>query len=160
MDDLPVVFQRSTTCCFSNFHRVVFKYKSFDNKMRNYTSSEQAIMHYKALFFGDKEAALDIMYTSDPETQQRQIVKDFNMVIWNQQLSEVLENILYAKFNQNIDIAQELIKTGTRIIGALSEDKIWGIGLKMWDVRVENPKKWPGENRLGQTLMKVRERLL
>ena len=57
-------------------------------------------------------------------------------------------------------MCQKLLKTGDIILAEASPyDKIYGIGLKPNDPRVQDPTQWKGQNLLGKALMKVREEL-
>ena len=53
-----------------------------------------------------------------------------------------------------------LLNTGNKeIVEASPEDRIWGIGLHMNDIRVHDKTKWGGTNWLGIELQRVREAL-
>ena len=55
---------------------------------------------------------------------------------------------------------KKLTSTGDSILAeATKGDQIWGIGLNVSHVNVQNPKNWRGSNILGWALMEIREEL-
>lgn len=124
-----------------------------------FTSSEQFMMYYKALLFGDMEIANKILSTSnckDIKALGRQ-VRGFDETMWNLNKKQIMYNGLLAKFSQNRDLASKLISTGNEILAEASPyDKIWGIGLSTKDNRRFDKNRWLGQNLLGEILMMVR----
>ena len=60
----------------------------------------------------------------------------------------------------NPALRSTLLSTGDAYIAEASiKDTVWGIGLRLGDPRVKDPRKWKGGNLLGRTLMQVREKL-
>lgn len=68
---------------------------------------------------------------------------------WEQVKTSVMEEVVMAKFSQNLDLQKKLLATGDRLLveGNWWRDDTWG---------VSNGR---GENRLGLILMKVRSHL-
>ncbi|WP_313885148.1 MULTISPECIES: NADAR family protein [Clostridium] len=67
----------------------------------------------------------------------------------------------YAKFIQDEDLRQFLIRTKERVLVEASPyDKIWGIGMSADDENIENPLLWNGANLLVFALMEVRDELI
>lgn len=65
------------------------------------------------------------------------------------------------KFSQNKELKEFLLSTNDAVLVEASPyDKVWGVGLKRDDIKINNPNKWQGENLLGFALMEVREKLL
>ena len=61
------------------------------------------------------------------------------------------------KFLQNPELAEKLLETGEQMIAECAvKDKIWGIGLSMWDEERFCVDKWKGKNLLGKILMQER----
>ena len=53
-----------------------------------------------------------------------------------------------------------LVKTNDKLIVECSPyDSIWGNGLNITDTLNTNMENWPGTNRLGKAIMRVRETL-
>ncbi len=151
-------FFLATKECFSNWYKVNFNYKGI-----NFTSSEQAMMYFKATTFNDMETAQKILETNDPAKHKElgRSVKNFNPEVWDSVATEVVYGACYAKFTQNPDILGELIATeGTELVEAAHYDKIWGIGMRETDEGVEDAKNWKGENRLGKILTSIREKVI
>ena len=68
---------------------------------------------------------------------------------WEDVKTMVMEDVVFAKFTQNLDLQKQLLATGDRLLveGNWWKDNVWG---------VSNGR---GENRLGIILMKVRTHL-
>lgn len=126
-----------------------------------YTSNEQYYMHQKAQTFADTTTAEDVLNEEDPKEQKR-ICRKFDkrdQTAWNRIRVEVMERGLKAKFDQNPELADFLIKTGnTNILECNRSDSFWGIGMAL-----SNPKVWirnswvnTAENKLGKLLMDLR----
>lgn len=68
---------------------------------------------------------------------------------WEQVKDDIMYEAVYAKFSQNEELKNILLKTGTEyIVENTSDDYYWGCG-----------KDGSGKNILGRILMKVRETL-
>ena len=63
------------------------------------------------------------------------------------------------KFEQNAFARRCLLDTGNTLLGEASEDKIWGVGLKLSDTNITDTVKWSGRNELGVILMSIRDQL-
>lgn len=125
-----------------------------------FNCSEQFMMFGKASFFDDYESAEKIMLSSDPREQKAlgRKVKGFDIDRW----SDVARRIVYAgnvaRFSQNKELFDLLMKTGdATLVEASPYDIIWGIGLSADDKRAQNRATWNGRNWLGETLTRVRE---
>jgi len=142
---------------FSNWHKSDFVYKDI-----KFCTSEQAMMWEKAMLFGDRETAEEILKTRNPKVQKQlgREVKNYVDEVWNAKREELVFNILVEKFLQNEKILSWLLKTGdTTIVEASPYDKIWGIGLGEDDPRSLDPAQWQGTNLLGKILTELRETL-
>ena len=128
-----------------------------------YNCAEQFMMAEKARLFGDKEIEEKIMNSSDPKEQQdlgRQ-VKNFNQEKWNKHARDIVYEGNYYRFNHNEYLKNLLFETvGTTLVETSPYDKIWGIGLRKNDPRVQDRTTWRGKNWLGEVLTKVRDDLI
>ena len=128
-----------------------------------YSTAEQYMMSQKALLFGDIEINKEIMSAKHPK-QFKELgrkIRNFNEKIWNDNKTDIVIRGNYAKFSQNLELKDFLLKTGKRIIVEASPyDKIWGIGMQANSSGIENPLEWNGENLLGFCLMEVRDLLM
>ena len=149
--------KKVTKACFSQWYECKFTVDGVE-----YHTAEQYMMAQKAVLFGDKEVLQKIMSADNPAVYKslgRQI-RNFDEKIWNEHKFQIVVNGNMAKFSQNPELLDFLVKTGDRILVEASPyDRIWGIGKSKDDFDIENPFKWKGENLLGFALMEVRENL-
>lgn len=127
-----------------------------------FSSMEQFMMYRKAITFGDKEKANQILDTVDVARIKElgRLVSDYDESRWNGIRQIVVYEGLLAKFEQNSDLRKQLKATGNSILAECAvKDKIWGIGLSMNDPDRIEVSRWKGKNLLGYALMMVRERL-
>jgi len=123
-----------------------------------YTSSEQYMMHQKAILFGDTNTANLIMGTDCPKTQKRlgRSILELDQVMWQEYAMEIVWQGNYHKINQNPELQQALHNTmGTTLVEASPYDCFWGIGLRENDSRSQQRVTWLGENRLGEIITKL-----
>ncbi len=127
-----------------------------------FTSMEQYMMYSKAILFNDKKTA-DKILTSNNCGKIKSLgreVHNFNDKIWDKNKKNIVIKGLMAKFEYNLELRNELLKTGNKILVECAVgDRIWGIGLGMKDEKRFDVEKWRGQNLLGQCLMIVREQL-
>lgn len=127
-----------------------------------FTSMEQYMMYQKAMVFGDKEIAAQIMSTTDVGQIKAlgRSVSNYNESVWNGMRQILIYKGLLEKFRQNESLLKELQKTGDAILAECAvQDRIWGIGLSMTDQNRYHMDMWKGQNLLGYALMLVREEL-
>mmetsp|Transcript_50276 Transcript_50276/g.92916 ORF Transcript_50276/g.92916 Transcript_50276/m.92916 type:complete len:252 (-) Transcript_50276:181-936(-) len=158
----PVLFWKETqnNGYLSNWYLCNFKVDGVQ-----YTSSEQFYMHQKALTFGDFGTAAAILADTNPKRikQLGREVQGFKPGKWKNRCRQVMEHALEAKFSQNPELSERLLKTyPKRIAEASPSDSFWGIGLAPSNKLAQDPSKWKrtGENALGELLEALRERLL
>ncbi len=141
----------------SQWHRCQFQIDGL-----TYNCSEQYMMACKARLFGDTAMAERI--TANPHPHEQKLmgasVKDFDNSIWKAHSETIVYDGDCAKFSQNSGLAKRLLATKDATLAeANPRDFIWGIGMSEDDPLALDPMNWPGENLLGKTLMKVRDRL-
>lgn len=128
-----------------------------------YCCMEQYMMAEKARLFKDNETLGKIMKSNHPK-QMKDLgrkVKNFDEDLWIKKRYSIILNGNYAKFIQNEDLREFLIKTKDRVLVEASPyDKIWGIGMAADDQNIENPLFWKGSSLLGFALMEVRDELI
>lgn len=127
-----------------------------------FSSMEQFMMYQKAVSFGDGDTARNILETDDAAVIKElgRQVANYNDRYWNgiRQIT-VFEGLL-AKFTQNERLKTQLKMTGEAILAECAvKDRIWGIGLSMYDPDRFDISKWKGQNLLGYALMMVRNRV-
>lgn len=112
-----------------------------------YLSAEAAFQAAKVLT--DEER---LPFTVLPPNKAKRMGRQVKLrTDWEQVKTQVMEEIVRAKFTQNPDLAALLLSTGD---AELIEGNTWGD--VCWGVDTRTGK---GENRLGRILMKVRAEL-
>ncbi|MGB4817632.1 MAG: NADAR family protein [Saprospiraceae bacterium] len=121
-----------------------------------YNCGEQYMMYQKAVLFGDKESAKQIMCERDPAWQKQlgRKVKGFDKAEWDKVKYDIVKKGLREKFFQNPGCKDLLNACKDRIIVEASPtDRIWGIGYYAKDA-MKNRANW-GENLLGKILTEL-----
>jgi ribA/ribD-fused uncharacterized protein len=142
---------------YSNWFECKFKYKGI-----TFFNTEQAFMWEKAIYFGDMETAELIIKTPNPKENKAlgRKVKNFNPEQWMIISFQVMVDVNYAKFTQNLRLKTSLLHTKAKtLVEASPVDKIWGIGLIWSNDDVLDERKWQGMNLLGKALMEVRKKI-
>ncbi|KAI6780419.1 uncharacterized protein J7T54_007268 [Emericellopsis cladophorae] len=130
------------------------------NETITFNCAEQFMMYCKAGRFRDFVRQLRIMATASPKEQKRLGKNTIGCCDrqWDDVKSKVVVAGNVAKFGQNEGLKAKLLATGDRVlVEASSKDRVWGIGFKEKHA-MGHRAEW-GENRLGEALMVVRERL-
>jgi len=142
---------------FSQFHAAPFKVDGV-----KYQCAEQFMMAEKARLFGDNEMRAKILEATIPlkMKQYGRRVRNFDSNIWEEAREDVVFRGNKAKFEQNPDLREALLRTAPDLLAeANPRDRIWGIGLSAKVAAVTPRGEWPGKNRLGKVLMRVRDAL-
>lgn len=128
-----------------------------------FSSAEQFMMFYKAIFFKDHEIAAKILKETHPKVQKKlgRQVKNFDIEAW----ARVAKSIVYVgseeKYTQNPKLCKELTATyPLTLVEASPHDKIWGIGLGENDPDALDETKWKGTNWLGVVLTHLRDNIM
>ena len=128
----------------------------------DFSSMEQYMMYRKAICFGDDKIAAQILATEDVAEIKAlgRLVSGYDENLWNGVRQIVVYEGLLAKFSQNPELKERLKSTGSAVLAECAvKDRIWGIGLSMYDPDRFDRTKWKGQNLLGYALMMVREKL-
>mmetsp|Transcript_69217 Transcript_69217/g.84869 ORF Transcript_69217/g.84869 Transcript_69217/m.84869 type:complete len:201 (+) Transcript_69217:32-634(+) len=128
-----------------------------------YQWAEQYQQSQKALLMKDDEGYNKIMnavHPMDCKLYGKQI-KNFDKNIWFKNRYDVVYQGNYAKFTQNIELKQELIKYRDHEFAECDpNDKIWGIGLNLKDLHGNTKRHWNGDNLLGLILTELKNNLI
>ena len=140
----------------SNFHE-----SPFTAGGRKFSSMEQYLCFKKADLFNDRDISERIMRESDPGKikQLGKQVKHFDAKVWHNAKSDIGEEGLKCKFDQNPGMKEFLLQQKGKYIGEMTKDKQWGAGIGLHHHNAMDHNKWPGENLLGKLLMKVRDNI-
>lgn len=133
-----------------------------DNTLISFPTAEHFMMYHKALVMNDDETAARVLTDENAHPSRAKAlgreVKNFDGDLWREEADRVVEEGNLRKFGQREELREVLLGTGDRtLVEASPEDKIWGIGFR-GDQAEGKEDQW-GKNRLGQALMKAREKL-
>ena len=78
---------------------------------------------------------------------------------WRERKADVMIEVLLMKFSQNADLKYKLLKTGDKHLYEFTKDRYWGIGLTLTQASLLKESKGPGQNKMGELLMLVRQKL-
>lgn len=144
---------RGPESIFSNFYMCFF-----DIDGTRYKSVEQFYQYTKAVECNNLERARKIMKCTDPRRIKELGDGVKNKNDWASNRVSTLYKGTLAKFQQNPDLAIELVSTGSVGLYEATTDKFFGCGVglqsKKWIT-----KDWFGENVAGRIVMKVRAEL-
>lgn len=127
---------------------------------KSFISGEQAFMWAKANFFNDEEIEAEILQNKDPKKLKAlgRKIRNFDDKAWAAVRLDIMTQVVTAKFEQNPDLMEKLLATGTApIVEANAFDKFWACGLRATDAAINDPTRWKGENNLGKILMAIRD---
>ena len=144
--------------CFSNWYPCKFTMDYVE-----FSSSEQAFMCEKALFFEDEEADAKILATNSPSEQKAigRTIKNFDAEKWSEVSKSIMYEVCKAKFTQNPHLLKALLATeGKTLVEASPFDKIYGIGLDKNNPLAWEKETWEGENLLGYILTELRDNII
>lgn len=150
---------------FSNWEIAEFDAEIGGKKLHFY-NSEQYFMYMKAITFGDKEIAEEILEKGmNPKTAKAlgRKVKNYDDKVWNTKRYQVMVDANYLKFSQNGNLLKELISekyVGKHFCEASPKDQLWGCGLHESDPLIIDENNWQGQNLLGKVLDEVRSMML
>lgn len=135
---------------------------TINGKLNNFNSTTQYIAAAKATLFHDDETLEKILDEEDIQKQKQldQQIKNYKADIWTQKCRQIVYNGTYDKFYQNDKIFSLLVSTENKtIVASMPTDRIWGVGMSCFDIKIKFKHNWKGKNWLGQVLMKIREDL-
>lgn len=127
-----------------------------------YPSAEHFMMAEKARLFDDGSTLARILAAGSPAEAKKlgRQVACFDEGVWAKTCFGIVVRGNRAKFGQNLELADYLRSTESRIlVEASPHDRVWGIGLDEKHPDAERPRRWKGSNLLGFALMQVRREL-
>ena len=150
-------------CVMSNMYPCEFPYGKLIVK-----SSEHAYQYDKALALNKPDVARAILETDDGYAAKRLADEKFSnrndkalLKHWrvNQGVTS-LENILQSKFEHVEEFKEALIASEGKLIIEATYDTFWGVGFLEDIAATCRPEYWPGKNKMGMLLMKMRDKYL
>ena len=132
-----------------------------------YNSNEQYFMVQKALTFGARNTAEEILKEASPGKQKslgRTVHKldNFRQSVWDEKSIDIMKTGIRAKFTQNPELKQFLLETGsTVLLEANPKDSFWGVGMSLKNPLIWTPNSWvqKATNHLGRLLHDLRREL-
>lgn len=151
------IFFHGHDCVLSNFynHRIVWEGKEFCN-------GEQLLVYMKCDLFGGGDDLLRQVLGCGNALHARAIgrtVSGYSVEVWNKWKRGFMVEVLRARFVG--DFAKHLLRYSSgEFVSADIHDRIWGIGMSMYDYQVTDSSSWRGKNLLGSCMTQVRDELL
>ena len=126
-----------------------------------YSCNEQYIQSQKCILFGDEEAEIQIMNSSDPKEMKNigDSVKNYNHRLWIEKCEEIAIKCTKIKFETHEHARRYLLQTGEKKLGEGTRSRKWGVGLHISDPKVTDEKEWCGENLMGKILSQTRSNI-
>ena len=148
----------------SNYQKTKFWPDADESPMMYFTSTEQAFMYDKALFFNDYEIANLILNTDNPDRcrQLGRNVHGYDDKKWDKVRYDVFYKYNLMKYTQDEKLQKMLLDPkfdGKVFVEASPYDQIWGIGIGEEVENIEDLEyKW-GRNLLGKIITNIRNRI-
>ena len=137
----------------SNFHESPFTYKN-----ENHKTGEHGLQMEKAWHHRDLNAVSEIRKASTPAEAKAAGSAIETSPEWNVFKYTAADNISYARYTQNPELANRLCDTGNTSLVEACTDTDWGIGISIWDDTISTGEG-PGNNNFGKSTERVRSRL-
>lgn len=151
------VFFFSWKDMFSNHHRskVPFFLPRHERQGVRFFTGENFMMYEKAMLFGDTEKAQEICAAFKPQRAKElgRQVAGFDNAVWELRREGVMFNLVYCRLVYDLEVRREALThrlAGRDFVEASPWDKIWGVGLKEDDPKIDDPINWRGLNLLGK----------
>lgn len=134
--------------------------KMLDDEGNSFLTVEHYMMYHKAMLFGDKSVAQDILSLHTPGEAKAagRRVTGFDKERWTPHREQIVFEGNFLKFSQHEKLKELLLETGNKpLVEASPEDKLWGIGFSAVDA-AQHRDQW-GQNLCGIAIERVREKL-
>ena len=141
----------------SNYQRTRFEYHDHE-----FTSTEQAFMYTKAMFFQDYETAVEILDAKTPNEARLlgRKVKNYDDKKWSEVRYKIFYELNLIKYTKDKQLQERLLNPqfdNKVFVEASPIDSIWGVGYD--ENRAEyNEHNW-GRNYLGKIITNIRNRI-
>ena len=147
----------------SNFHVAPFEMITCDTTYKRFTTSEQAFMYQKALWFKDHEIAKKILESKTPAEAKAlgRIVHNYVEEDWELVRYDFMYSCNYHKYDYNPELKSKFLDrrfANKTFVEASPFDPIWGIAVdrKRFGLDyLDDESNWKGRNLLGKVLTQV-----
>ena len=139
----------------SNFHNTALNIEG-----TSYCCVEQYYQRERSLAAQYEKTAIQIMITKDPIQMKilGESVKILPADNWEPNLT--MKTALEAKFVQDLNLRNFLLKTGDRKIVEASMNYKRGCGQTLKSPNILNPTTWVGDNMMGKLLEEIRDEIM
>jgi ribA/ribD-fused uncharacterized protein len=154
-DGTQIVAFEGGHCMLSNV-----RWTTIEEDGKQYNTVLQYVLAHLATYFKNKEQLRQIMSarTAKEQVDAAKKIDGYGGVEWKKMENKYMRRCLVLKFHQHPKLMAALKKTGTAVIANCnSYDREWGTGTTLTDSRTSDMKTWPGQNKLGRLLMKIRD---
>lgn len=172
LDKLPEPLRPTTIAVSKSDHAIAFfsKYSPLSNhhpsqfmvEDNTFQNMEQFLAYKRAIISDDNSAVQRALELTDPVEAKAILnsLKQDHIQEWENNRSNMAEQGLRAKFEQNKHLSDFLLSTQNLQIGEASPNKVWGVGMTLENKNILDTSKWPASgNLLGKLLMKIRNEL-
>lgn len=155
----------------SNYQRTRFKInidrllnKEYHIMCEEFTSTEQAFMFIKALYFNDLNTAKKIKITDHPGDCRKlgRQVQNYNDSKWSKVRYNIFYELNLSKYCQDKNLQKKLLDSqfdNKIFVEASPIDRIWGVGLDENNPLIDDKENWRGTNFLGKILTEIRQKI-
>lgn len=119
----------------------------------SFVCGEQWMMAIKAWVFRDATRLEMILAESEPKRQKAlgREVTNFEPKFWDAICVPVVAAGTIARFEVNPRLLKQMLDTGDRaFVEGSPFDRLWGVGIRWDDPKIEDQRNWRGKNLLGQ----------
>ena len=141
----------------SNFHQASFVLDGI-----TFPTSEHYIQYTKAMCFGDRTAALNILNAATPADSKNLgwKISNFDKEKWDENAKSLCYPGIREKFMQNKALLETLLRTRGHKLVESAKDKIWGTGIVLSRDDWHDSTLWDSQGILGEMLMEIRDTYL
>ena len=127
-----------------------------------FPSSEHAYQWRKATEANHPEYAAQILKSTLPDTAKciASRISSHKLYAWRNMSLNVMEEILIAKGQQCDEFNSALVNSKYKRLVEATRDEFWASGISPYHAATTKPEYYPGSNKLGLVLEKVRSILL
>ena len=141
----------------SNFHQASFVLDGI-----TFPTSEHYIQYTKAMCFGDRTTALNILNAATPADSKNLgwKISNFDKEKWDENTKLLCYPGIREKFMQNSALLETLLRTKGHKLVESAKDKVWGTGIVLSRDDWHDTTLWDSQGILGEMLTEIRDTYL